>query len=279
MTMDYIEKAVDTLIRNDSVIDMPDTSTASKRIGSSQTRKIAVPQSVLQQNRVLTPDADPAVIRAYKILRTRVLQRMNQNGWTTLGITSPSPDNGKTLTAINLSISLARKLDYTVLLVDVDFQRPSLHSYFGLKPEYGLSDHLLGEVKFGELLINPGIERLVILPERGTRESSSELLSSTRMERLIDEVKSRYPSRLVIFDLPPVLVGDDVLAFSNLVDATLLVVEEGKSTDEEVRRSMEMLENANFMGAVLNKSKKPYRGRGVWLLDSRPINQHGLYFW
>ena len=258
--MDYIEKAVDTLIRNDSVIDMPDTSTASKRIGSSQTRKIAVPQSVLQQNRVLTPDADPAVIRAYKILRTRVLQRMNQNGWTTLGITSPSPDNGKTLTAINLSISLARKLDYTVLLVDVDFQRPSLHSYFGLKPEYGLSDHLLGEVKFGELLINPGIERLVILPERGTRESSSELLSSTRMERLIDEVKSRYPSRLVIFDLPPVLVGDDVLAFSNLVDATLLVVEEGKSTDEEVRRSMEMLENANFMGAVLNKSKNHTEG-------------------
>ena len=255
MAMDYIEKAVDTLIRNDSVVDMPDTLAASRRIGSSQTRKIPVPQSVLRQHRVLTPDADPAVIRSYKILRTRVLQRMNQNGWTTLGITSPSPDNGKTLTAINLSISLARKLDYTVLLIDVDFQRPSLHTYFGIQPEYGLSDHLSGEVKFGDLLINPGIERLVLLPERGAREGSSELLSSTRMERLIDEVKCRYPSRLVIFDLPPVLVGDDVLAFSNLVDATLLVVEEGRSTDEEVRRSMEQLENANFMGAVLNKSK------------------------
>ncbi len=261
--MDYIEKAVDTLIRNDSIINMPDTAEASKRIGSSQTKNIPVPQSMLKQNRVLTPDADHAVIRAYKILRTRVLQRMNQNGWTTLGITSPSPDNGKTLTAINLSISLARKLDYTVLLVDVDFRRPSLHSYFGLKPERGLSDHLLGEVKFGELLINPGIERLVILPERGTSEfseSSSELLSSTRMERLINEVKNRYSSRLVIFDLPPVLVGDDVLAFNNLVDATLLVVEEGRSTDEEVKRSMEMLETANFMGAVLNKSKSHVEG-------------------
>ena len=119
MAMDLIEKAVNTLIRNDSVIDMPDTSVTSRKIGSSQTKKIPVPQSVLRQNRVLTPDADPAVIRAYKILRTRVLQRMNQNGWTTLGITSPTPDNGKTLTAINLSISLARKLDYTVLLIDV----------------------------------------------------------------------------------------------------------------------------------------------------------------
>ncbi len=260
MAMDYIEKAVDTLIRNDSIIDMPDTSVASRRIGSSQTKKIPVPQSVLRQNRVLTPNADPAVIRAYKILRTRVLQRMNQSGWTTLGITSPSPDNGKTLTAINLSISLARKLDYTVLLIDVDFQRPSLHSYFGLKPEYGLSDYLSGEVKFGELLINPGIERLVIVPERGATEASSELLSSTRMERLIDEVKSRYSSRLVIFDLPPVLVGDDVLAFSSLVDSTLLVVEEDRSTDEEVMRSMEMLKNANFMGAVLNKSKSHAEG-------------------
>jgi capsular exopolysaccharide synthesis family protein len=260
MTMDYIEKAVDTLIRNDSIIDMPDTSVTSRKIGSSQTRKIPVPQSVLRQNRVLTPDADPAVIRAYKILRTRVLQRMNQNGWTTLGITSPSSNNGKTLTAVNLSISLAKKLDYTVLLIDVDFQQPSLHTYFGLKPEYGLSDHLSGKVKFGELLINPGIERLVILPERGVKETSSELLSSTRMERLIDEVKSRYPSRLVIFDLPPVLVGDDVLAFSGLVDATLLVVEEGRSTDEEVRQAMEQLESANFMGAVLNKSKSHVEG-------------------
>lgn len=260
MAMDYIEKAVDTLIRNDSIIDMPDTSVAARKIGSSQTKKIPVPKSVLRQNRVLTPGADPAVIRAYKILRTRVLQRMNQNGWTTLGITSPSSDNGKTLTAINLSISLARKLDYTVLLIDVDFQRPSLHSYFGLNPEYGLSDYLSGEVKFGELLINPGIERLVILPERGSTEASSELLSSTRMERLIDEVKNRYSSRLVIFDLPPVLVSDDVLAFSSLVDATLLVVEENRSTDEDVRRSMEMLENVNFMGAVLNKSKNHTEG-------------------
>jgi protein-tyrosine kinase len=262
MAMDYIERAAHTLIRNDSVIDMPDTSTASKRIGSLETTKIAVPESVLQQNRVLTPGADPAVIRAYKILRTRVLQRMSQNGWTTLGVTSPTPDNGKTLTAVNLSISLARKLDYTVLLIDVDFQRPSLHRYFGLRPAYGLSDHLSGRAKFGELLINPGIERLVILPELGVKEASSELLSSTRMERLIDEVKSRYPSRLVIFDLPPVLVGDDVLAFSSLVDATLLVVEEGRSTDEEVRRSMERLENANFMGAVLNKSKSHPEGEG-----------------
>jgi capsular exopolysaccharide synthesis family protein len=180
---------------------------------------------------------------------------MQQNGWTTLGITSPAPDNGKTLTAINLGISLARKLDYTVLLIDVDFQRPSLHTCFGLRPECGLSDHLSGGVRLGDILINPGIDRLVLLPECGARESSSELLSSSRMERLIEEVKTRYPSRLILFDLPPVLVGDDVEAFSSLVDTTLLVVEEGKSTREEVSRSVELLANANFLGAILNKSK------------------------
>lgn len=255
--MDYIEKAVDILVRDDGIVDAPAPLPASGKIGYTQTRKIHVPESVLRNNRVITRNAEQPVLRAYKILRTRVLQRMQQNGWTTLGITSPAPDNGKTLTAINLGISLARKLDYTVLLIDVDFQRPSLHTYFGLRPERGLSDHLSGDVRLGDVLINPGIERLVVLPECGARDSSSELLSSSRMERLIEEVKSRYPTRIVLFDLPPVLIGDDVEAFSTLVDATLLVVEEGKSTREEVSRSVELLQNANFLGAVLNKSSSP----------------------
>lgn len=253
--MDYIEKAVDRLVHDDLVRDVQSAAPSPEKIGSAQTKRFHVPRSVLANNRILNPDSGESVVRAYKILRTRVLQRLEQNGWNTLGITSPAPDNGKTLTAVNLGISLAQKLDYSVLIIDVDFQRPSLHSCFGLKPNYGLSDHLAGKVGFEEILITPGIERLVILPERGARHHSSELLTSSRMERLIAEVKVRYPSRIVLFDLPPVLVSDDVLAFSNLVDATLLVVEEGKSTKEEVSRSIEFLQNSNFLGAVLNKSK------------------------
>jgi capsular exopolysaccharide synthesis family protein len=253
--MDYIEKAVDILVRDEKVDELLDPTADFARIGSVHTKKVHVPQMVLAQNRVINAETPESVLRAYKVLRTRVMQRMKQNGWNTLGITSPAPDNGKTLTAINLGISLARQLDYTVLLIDVDFQRPSVHSYFGFKPQYGLSDHLAGDVKLEELLINPGIERLVILPELGVKEASSELLGSSRMERLIEEVKSRYPSRLVLFDLPPVLLGDDVLAFSTLADATLLVVEENKTTVEDVNRSLELLENSNFQGAILNKSK------------------------
>lgn len=254
--MDYIERAADLLVRDELSEEDLDPAVEFAKIGSAQTKKIHVPQMILAQNRIINPETDDAVIRAYKVLRTRVMQRMKQNGWNTLGITSPAPNNGKTLTSINLGISLARQLDYTVLLIDVDFQRPSLHSYFGIKPAHGLSDHLAGQVKFEDVLINPGIDRLVILPELGAKEASSELLSSSRMERLIEEVKSRYPSRIVLFDLPPTLVGDDVLAFSTLTDATLLVVEEDVSTVEEVKRSVELLENANFMGAVLNKSKR-----------------------
>ncbi len=252
--MDYIKKAADILVRNDAFGGVLDSAAASENIGSAQTEKIQVPKNVLAKNRVITPDSEQSVIQAYKVLRTRVLLRMKQNGWTTLGITSPAPDNGKTLTAVNLGISLAKKLDYTVLLVDADFRRPSIHSCFGLNPEHGLSDYLSGAAKLEELLINPGVERLVILPEKGTKESSSEILSSFKMERLISEMKDRYPSRLIIFDLPPVLVSDDVLAFANLVDATLLVVEEDRSTVEEVVRSLERLESSNFLGAVLNKS-------------------------
>ena len=206
--MDYIEKAADILIRNDEIDETPDPAEEFAKIGSAQTKKVHVPQRVLSQNRVINADTDEAVLRAYKVLRTRIMHRVKQNGWNALGITSPTPDNGKTLTAINLGISLARQLDYTVMLIDVDFQRPSLHSYFGIEPEYGLSDHLAGDVKLEDILINPGMERLVILPELGAKDASSELLSSMRMERLIEQVKTRYPSRLVLFDLPPVLVGD-----------------------------------------------------------------------
>jgi protein-tyrosine kinase len=259
--MDYIEKAVDKLIRDEVVRKVSDIAPPAEKLGTVQTRRVAVPQSVLTRNRILNTDSEELVLRAYKVLRTRVLQRMEQNGWTTLGITSPAPDNGKTLTTVNLGISLARKLDYTVMIVDVDFQRPSLHSCFELTPEQGLSDHLAGKVRLEDVLINPGIDRLVILPERGARDSSSELLTSSRMERLVVELKNRYPSRIVLFDLPPVLVGDDVLGFSNLVDATLLVVEERKTTKQEVSRSIAALEHANFLGAVLNKSTDTSQGK------------------
>jgi capsular exopolysaccharide synthesis family protein len=267
MSTSYIEKAVDALYSDESKekvseslyssdsldIIKPKLDT-SKDFAYTKSSVFTASDKHLRKNRVLTPGMDKATVTAYKILRTRVLQSMEQNGWSTLAITSPKPNEGKSVTAINLSISVAQKLDHTVLLVDLDFRRPSIHKYFGFEPNYELRDYLEGQVSLEEVFVNPGIKRLLLLPARGVEGNSSEILSSSKMERLVTDLKNRYPSRIVIFDLPPVLVGDDVLAFSKLVDAMLLVTREGKTTKDELQRTVDLLETTNLLGTVLNRS-------------------------
>ena len=153
-----------------------------------------------------------------------------------------------------MSISLARELHRTVLLVDADLRNPSLHRYFELEPTLGLVDYLLDDVPVNELLIHPGIERLVLLPSGRVMPNSSELITSSKMLNLVDELKSRYPARIIVFDLPPLLATDDTLAFSPFVDATLLVIEDGGASRDEITRAVELLDGVELLGTVLNKA-------------------------
>lgn len=226
----------------------------------SRTRICGLNQSVLQENRVIFGDADRQGMAAYKMLRTQVMQRMAVRDWNALAVTSPTMADGKTLTAINLAISLARELHRTVLLVDMDLRNPSVSKYFGLEHEMGLSDYLQGHAQLSDVLINPGIERLVLLPGRETVENSSEILASPAMGTMVQEFKSRYPSRMVIFDLPPVLSADDALSFAPFVDAFLLVLRDGKSTRDEVAHAMEIMKDATILGTVLNDSPETVAG-------------------
>lgn len=232
-------------------------SPAEERIEYTQTRVVPVSQAALKRNRVLTGLGPGPIADAYGMLRTRVLHRMRQNGWQALAVTSPGQGEGKTLTAINLAISLAREVNHTVLLVDFDLRRPSIHRYFGYQPPKGLSDYVAGEATVGEILFNPSVERLVVLPNTKPMLNSSEVLSSPTVVQLVEELKSRYPERLVIFDLPPLLSTDDALAFSPYVDAVLMVVEEGGTKRDQLERAVEMLGgNATLLGTVLNKSRE-----------------------
>ena len=104
------------------------------------------------------------------------------------------------------------------------------------------------------LRMQPGINGLVILPGGKPLRNSSEMLGSAKMAELVKELKSRYPSRIVVFDLPPVLTAADALAFSPYVDAALLVVEEGRTPRDDVVRATEMLASTRLLGTVLNKS-------------------------
>lgn len=231
----------------------PPPDDAKGRVTYSRTTTISVDAERLREQRIILNGRDP-VADAYKVLRTHVLQRMRANGWKTLAVTSPSEGNGKTLTAINLAISLAREVNQTILLVDLDLRRPSLGRYFVAGPVRGISDYLTEGADLADILLHPGIERLVLLPGNHSFAQSSEMLSSPRMVQLVDDLRSRYADRLIIFDMAPLLTGDDVLAFLPYVDAVMIVIEEGRTTSQEVAHACRLLGHKNIIGTVLNKS-------------------------
>lgn len=220
----------------------------------SKTKVAQLNQQHLQANGIIYGEADRVGLTAYKMLRTQVLQRMTARGWNALALTSPAPSDGKSVTAINLAISLARELHHTVLLVDMDLRNPSIHRYFGLRPEKGIGDYLLRGAAMADVLLNPAIERLVLMPGKEPLENSSEILASPAMGNLVQELKTRYPSRIVLFDMPPVLSADDALSFAPYVDAFLLVLRDGKSTKQEIEQAMQIMKGATILGTVLNAS-------------------------
>lgn len=219
----------------------------------SRTKSIAIQEEVLRGHRLL-PGHDSPFADVYKILRTQVLHRLRENGWNMLGVTSPRDGAGKTLTAINLAIATATEPTQTVLLVDADLRAPQIHEEFGLEQGPGLTEFLLDGRPIEELLLYPGLGRLVVLPGGRATEQSAELLTSPRMTALGKELKHRYASRIVIFDLPPVLDRADVLAFSPQLDALLLVVEDGRTLEPDLQQALQALKgSAPILGTVLNK--------------------------
>jgi len=243
-------------------------SVEEQNITYTSTRTVPMPIGELREKRIITEQQN-SISDAYRILRTQVLQRLNEKKWNTLAITSPGNGAGKSLTAINLAISLAREVDNTVLLIDANLRSPKLDKYFDFHAEYGLSDYLLNDKPLGEMLVNPeGVSRFVVLPAGRAIANSSEMLSSPKMQRLVEEVKHRYPSRIVIFDLPPLLESSDTLAFIPNADATLVVIEEGATQESELKQAFELLQGNEVIGTVLNKAytaDKDYAG-----LDIKP---------
>jgi Mrp family chromosome partitioning ATPase len=211
--------------------------------------------SLFESNRIIDiSNAGPAE-SAFRMLRTQVLQRLNENNWRSLAVFSPSSDDGKTTTAINLAISLANDHMHTVLLVDLDLKRPTIASKLGISPHKGIDDLLRGDTGLEECLYHPeGIERLVLLPARGAMAHSSEALAGPRARELVSELHGRYADRILVFDLPPILEADDALAFAPLVECGLVVVAEGATRREDLLQCMELLRKTPVIGTVLNRA-------------------------
>ncbi len=211
---------------------------------------------VMERNCILPKVSDTAALRAFKILRTRVLRRLELNRWSSIAVSGMAVGEGKTLTAINLAMALAQDVNTWVFLVDLDLQRPQVAPYLGLSFDAGLSDFLLGEANVEDIIYNVEMDRLAVIPNTRPFQQSSEFLTSPRMAELTHALERETPRRIIVFDMPPLLASDDVLAFAPQVDALLLVVCEGSTGRAMLQGAREILTEMNLVGVVLNRSRE-----------------------
>lgn len=224
-------------------------------IAYTKTRVLSPDDSILETHKILTSQKKGPINDAYEFLRTQVMFRMMEQGWNVLAVTSPGTEEGKTLTAINLAIAIARKLDTTTLLIDANLGSPAIHRHLDLEVSKGLIDYIVNDTPVEELFVHPSIERLTVLPGGQPVENTVNLITSPKMFGLVNELKHRYASRIIIFDLPPLLNTAEALAFSPYIDAILLVVKAGTTQKNDVEQALRLLEKTPIIGTVLNQGK------------------------
>ena len=210
---------------------------------------------MLIANRCVCIEPDAQELDCYKVLRTKIQQRTLDKGWNTVMITSPHAGEGKSLTTINLALTFARTYNQTVLLVDCDLRRQAVHKLLGFDSDAGLMDYLKHDRPLKELIIWPGIDKLTLISGGSTLQDSTELLGSPRMKSLVQELKSRYEDRYILFDTAPVLEGADALALAPCIDGIVMVVEQGRTTMRGVKQALEALPAEKVLGFVVNRQK------------------------
>jgi protein-tyrosine kinase len=217
--------------------------------------------------RVLMPDSDerrnPSADAAYRMLRTRVLQRTRANRWASIGITSAGPGEGKSVTALNLALAIAREKNNHVFLIDLDMRNPKMCAYLGVVPPREITTYFTGQSAPQDVFFSIGIPNLWHAGGLTRTEQASEMLASGLVEDLFAYIRTIAPDPLILIDLPPILSTDDAIILAPLVDACLLVVAEGKSTRDGAIKALDLLAEFKLAGIVLNRTSattKDYYG-------------------
>jgi protein-tyrosine kinase len=224
-------------------------------ISYRQTRVVKLNPRHLEKHRIVALNKSDLSSVSFDLLRTQVLQKMEEHGWRTLAIVSPVPECGKTVVAINLAISIAHHTSKTAMLVDFDLRKPKIAEYLGLPDGPSLNEVLEGEADASEAFVNPGMPKLVVLPVARPIRKSAELLASAKVKQLVCDLRDRYKERVVIFDLPPLLSVDDAIAVLPQIDCVLMVVGNGMVTNHEMEESLRHLHSTHLLGVILNKAE------------------------
>ncbi|MDX1666714.1 MAG: XrtA-associated tyrosine autokinase [Saprospiraceae bacterium] len=201
-------------------------------------------------------EAKGAITEEFNKLKSSIIAlTRGEKFLNTLMVTSTVSEEGKTITALNLAMAMAREHDHTVLLVDADLRRPSVCRYLGIESQYGLAHCLEEDVPIEKALIKTGIGKLVVLPAGKAIEDPVDLLSSSRMTEIIYELKGRYPDRYIIFDTPPAMPFADAKVLAAVLDGLLFVVRDGKVARDALQKTLDEIEKYNLLGIVYNDVK------------------------
>lgn len=197
---------------------------------------------------------------AFRLMRGRVLHRIKSGNWSCIGITSAGAGEGKTITAVNLAISIAREKLRMVYLLDLDMRHPSVMERVGSRPARQLSQYFAGDLAPEQVLYETSVENLVIAGVTAPVQGASEMLASRKLEGLLKYVRRRSPGALILIDLPPVLSTDEALVVAPRTDAMFLVVSEGVTRREGLTKAVDLLSDFTVAGVILNRSTEEFGG-------------------
>lgn len=217
---------------------------------------VPVDRRHLQNMRIVAHDGAEGHSSHYDMLRTQVLQRMEAASQNVIAITSPRSGCGKTVTGINLAMSIARQIEQGVLLVDLDLRKPHVARYLGLEPTAGIGDVIAGKCSPPDAMLVPDLcgHRLTVLATPNSVSNPTEQIVSSSMKAIVSGLRKDPRYRLIIFDLPPMLSSDDFLAFLPQVDAALLIASAGETTIYDIAECERLIDPDKLLGCVLNKA-------------------------
>lgn len=208
----------------------------------------------LKRNRILALEGGKASINI-DMMRTRVLQQMRDNGWRRLAITSPTAGCGKSTIALNLALSLQRQPDLRTVLMELDLRRPSLTVMTGINRDMSFSQVIGGKSKFDANAMRYD-DNLIISANNRPYKNAAELLGGNTMPQILRQIEETYAPDVMLFDTPPMLVTDDMMAFARHMDCVLLVAGSESTTTKEVDLcERDLASQTNVMGVVLNKCR------------------------
>lgn len=198
--------------------------------------------------------ADGLTLRPFSLLRSKVQQKLAERDVSLIGVTSPTPNVGKTTLSIALASSLERVVDRPVILADLDLRRASVAEYLGLDVGCGLSDYLADPtVSLQSVAIGIAETDLIVLPTNSVSQASAELLSGKGLKQLTTALRAHPGRPICIVDLPPAFASDDTIISLGLLDGYFLVVENGKTTKKQILDVLKMLAPSKCFGTILNQ--------------------------